>query len=60
MGVFLGRSQEHCNFRENKNRYVFSFLAALVDMQIVASVEIVFMLVGHTGNQVEYFKYLKK
>ena len=46
------------SFRENKNRYVFSFLAALVDMQIVASVEIDFMLVGHTGNQVVITKYL--
>ena len=40
------------NFRENKNRYVFSFLSALIDMDILSTVELDFMLVGHTGNQV--------
>ena len=39
-------------FRENKNRYVFSFLSALIDMDILSTVEMDFMLVGHTGNQV--------
>ena len=38
-------------WRENKNIYVFSFLAALVQLKIFEEVTMEFLLVGHTGNQ---------
>jgi hypothetical protein len=39
-------------FRENKNIYVFSFLSALVELDILSTVGLDFMEPGHTGNQV--------
>ena len=39
-------------FRENKNRYLFSFLAALVKLEVFTEIHVDFMPVGHTGNQV--------
>ena len=39
--------------RENKNRYVFGYLAALIELQIFTEITIDFMLVGHTGNNVD-------
>lgn len=35
--------------RENKNRYVFSFLSSLVQLEVFSSVTMDFLLVGHTG-----------
>ena len=35
--------------RENKNRYVFSFLSALVQLGVFSSITMDFLLVGHTG-----------
>ena len=35
---------------ENKNRYVFSFISALVDLGIFADASMDFLLVGHTGD----------
>jgi hypothetical protein len=37
-------------FRENKNRFLFGFLHALVDLRIVDEVTLDFMLPGHTGK----------
>ena len=37
--------------RENKNRYLLSFFAALVQMDILQEVVVSFLLVGHTGNE---------
>ena len=48
----LHLSTDNCG-RENKNRFVFSFLSALVELQIFTSVTMDFMLVGHTGNAVD-------
>ena len=39
--------------RENKNRYVFSFLAALVKLDVFTEVQVNFLQVGHTGNSVD-------
>ena len=39
--------------RENKNRFVFSFLAALVELRVFTEITMDFMLVGHTGNSVD-------
>ena len=36
--------------RENKNRYVFSFLSALVELGIFHEVTMDFLIVGHTGR----------
>ena len=38
-------------WRENKNVLVFSFLSALVQLNIFQEVTMEFLLVGHTGNQ---------
>ena len=48
----LHLSMDNC-FRENKNRFVLSFLAALVELDILAEVNVTFLLVGHTGNEVD-------
>ena len=40
-------------WRENKNRYMFSFLFALVKLDIFEEVTCNFLLVGHTGNEVD-------
>ena len=45
-------------FRENKNIYVFSFLSALVGLDIFSTVGLDFMEPGHTGNQVSQFGLL--
>ena len=39
--------------RENKNKYLFSFLYSLVHLDIFKEVIISFLLVGHTGNPVD-------
>ena len=36
--------------RENKNRFVFSFLSALVELEVFADITMDFLLVGHTGR----------
>ena len=45
---YLHVTSDNCG-RENKNRYVFSFLSALVDLGIFHEVTMDFLLVGHTG-----------
>ena len=35
--------------RENKNRYVFTFLSALVELGVFSTITMDFLLVGHTG-----------
>jgi hypothetical protein len=40
-------------WRENKNRFVFSFLSLLVKFQIFKEVEMGFMIVGHTHTDVD-------
>ena len=37
-------------FRENKNRYLFSWLANLVELNIFLEVSINFLIKGHTGK----------
>lgn len=39
--------------KENKNRYIFAFMAALVKKGVFAEVDIDFLVVGHTGNEVD-------
>ena len=36
-------------FRENKNRFLLSFLHALVDLRVFDEVTLDFLLPGHTG-----------
>ena len=43
----LHLSLDNC-WRENKNRFVLSFLAALVQLDILSEVNLTFLLVGHT------------
>ena len=38
-------------WKENKNRYLFSFLASLVELNIFEEISIDCLLVGHTGNE---------
>ena len=40
-------------WRENKNRFVFSFLAKLVKAGIFEEATMDFLIVGHTGNEVD-------
>ena len=37
-------------FRENKNRWVLSFLCALVQLDVFLEVQFQFLMVGHTGK----------
>ena len=46
----LHLSMDNC-WRENKNRYVLSFLAALVQQNILAEVNVTFLLLGHTVSK---------
>ena len=45
-------SIDNC-WRENKNRYVFSLLAALIELNVFEEISCNFLLVGHTGNEVD-------
>ena len=47
----LHLSLDNC-YRENKNRFVLSFLAALVQQNILSEVNVTFLLVGHTVGPV--------
>ena len=38
---------------ENKNRYLFSFLASLVTLNVFEEITVNYLLVGHTGNEVD-------
>ena len=38
-------------WRENKNKFLFSFLAALVELDIFKEIKVEFLMPGHTGNQ---------
>ena len=40
-------------WRENKNRYLFSFLFALVKLDVFEAVTCNFLIVGHNGNEVD-------
>jgi hypothetical protein len=40
-------------WKENKNRYLFSFLTALLEKNIFIEITCNYLLVGHTGNQVD-------
>ena len=48
----LHLSLDNC-WRENKNRFVLSFLASLVQLDILSEINLTFLLVGHTGNEVD-------
>ena len=45
----LHLNTDNCG-RENKNRYVFTFLSALVQLGVFSSISMDFLLVGHTGK----------
>lgn len=38
---------------QNKNKYVFAYLASLVELDIVQEVTCAFLLVGHTHDSVD-------
>ena len=38
-------------WKENKNRFLFSFLASLLELNIFQEISIDYLLVGHTGNE---------
>lgn len=40
-------------WRDNKNRYVFAFLALMVALSIVKVVEVSFLMVGHTHEDID-------
>ena len=44
--------KDNC-WRENKNRFLFSFLSALVELDVFEEISCNFLLVGHTGNEVD-------
>ena len=44
-------------WKENKNRFVFSYLASLVELGVFESVTVNFFLVGHTGNEVDQVSF---
>ena len=44
-------------FRENKNRYLFSWLAMLVEMKVFVEATVNFLLKGHTGSFGVSFDY---
>ena len=44
--------------RENKNRYLFSFLSVLLELRIFEEITFDYLIVGHTGNEVDQlFRY---
>ena len=62
MCVLLGKHSGHINIiiifsflltLDPLFRYLFSFLASLVDLDVVTDVHINYLLVGHTGNEVD-------
>ena len=44
------------HFRENKNKFVLSYLASLIHEGVFSQVIVTFLLKGHTGNQVNEIK----
>lgn len=46
---YLHINADNCG-RENKNRYVFTYLAALVELGIFSEITMDFLVVGHTGK----------
>ena len=49
-------SIDNC-FRENKNRYLFSWLANLVELNVFLEVSINFLIKGHTGTYSYYSEH---
>ena len=49
----LHLNTDNCG-RENKNRFVFSFLSSLVQLGVFSSITMDFLLVGHTGIKTQY------
>ena len=47
----------HLHIRENKNKYVLTYLASLVRQNVFSKVTLTFLLKGHTGNQVICVQY---
>ena len=46
---YLHINTDNCG-RENKNRFVFTFLSALVELEIFCEITMDFLIVGHTGT----------
>lgn len=40
-------------WKENKNKYLFSFLASLLELKISTEISCDYLMVGHTGNEVD-------
>ena len=53
----LHLNTDNCG-RENKNRYVFTFLSALVELGVFRSISMDFLLVGHTGKKAIDLRFL--
>ena len=49
---YLHLNLDNC-WRENKNQFLFSFCSGLVGEGVFTEITVDFMLVGHTGNQVD-------
>ena len=45
----LDLNLDNC-YRENKNRFMFAFLHALVELDVFCEIQVNFLMVGHTGN----------
>ena len=41
-------------WKENKNRFLFSFLASLLQLNVFEEISCDYLMVGHTGNEVRY------
>ena len=46
---YLHINTDNCG-RENKNRFVFSYLSALVELGVFSEITMDFLIVGHTGK----------
>ena len=46
--LYILPSTDNC-WRENKNRYILSFLASLVELNVFVEAGIDFLIKGHTG-----------
>ena len=52
----LHLNMDNC-WKENKNRFVFSFLASLLELKIFEEISCNYLMVGHTGNEVRNQKH---
>ena len=48
----LHLNMDNC-WKENKNRYLFSFLSCLLELHIFDEITCDYLMVGHTGNEID-------